>query len=164
MIVCFDVDYRENTAHIGGLVFLEWEDAEPFRAYQMVIEGVHDYVPGEFYKRELPCLIQLLDQITEPIHVIVVDGYVWLSEETKGLGAYLYEAIRGSVPIVGVAKNKFQRANTAIEVLRGESEKPLFVSSTGIETELAADYIKKMHGDYRFPTMLKAVDHLARSW
>jgi deoxyribonuclease V len=164
MIACFDVDYRGEMAHVGGLVFEEWTDAEPFRAYQMVIDGIEDYVPGEFYRRELPCLIQLLDQMTEPISVVVIDGYAWLSEDKKGLGAYLHEAIRASVPIIGVAKNKFQRADTAVEVLRGDSEKPLFVSAAGISTELAADYIKKMHGDYRFPTMLKAVDQLARSW
>jgi endonuclease V-like protein UPF0215 family len=48
------------------------------------------------------------------------------------------------------------------EVLRGESESPLFVSAVGVELTDAADAIKKRHGAYRIPTLLKRVDTLAR--
>lgn len=42
------------------------------------------YQPGEFYRRELPCLLAVL--ACGPVaEVIVVDGYVWLGPERAGL-------------------------------------------------------------------------------
>ena len=39
------------------------------------LANVADYVPGQFYKRELP---GILSRLTAPPQVIVVDGYVYL--------------------------------------------------------------------------------------
>ena len=83
VIACFDVDYKGDKAHIGGVLIRKWTDEKPFREYGKVINDIADYVPGQFYKRELPCIIQLLDEIIEPIDLIVVDGYVWLTDEKK---------------------------------------------------------------------------------
>ncbi len=164
MIACFDVDYQEDTANVGGIIFLNWEDETPFKTYEFVQENIAAYIPGEFYKRELPCLMGILDSITEPIDIIIVDSYVWLADDKKGLGAYLYEKLNKSIPVIGVAKNKFKRTDRAQEVFRGESQKPLYVTAAGIDPVLAAEFIKKMAGEFRFPTLLKAVDHLARKW
>lgn len=163
MIACFDVDYKGDKAHIGGVLIRQWTDAVPFREYVKVIDDIADYVPGQFYKRELPCIIQLLDEITEPIDLIIVDGYVWLTDEKKGLGAYLYEALNQKTPVIGVAKNWF-KDNTAIQVLRGESKKPLFVTAAGFDVKVAAKKIEQMDGEFRNPTILKHVDQLCRAW
>ncbi len=164
MIACFDVDYRDPMACIGGVLFRNWTDEEPFLTYQDVVKNVEEYVPGQFYKRELPCIRQLLDAIAEPIDIIVVDGYTWLDADKKGLGAYLYEDLGRKIPVIGVAKNKYKKADYAIEVFRGDSQKPLYVSAAGIKAALAADYIRQMAGEFRNPTLLKMVDALARDW
>jgi len=164
LIACFDVDYKDPIANVGSIVFRDWTDSEPFKAYNQVINDVYEYIPGEFYKRELPCIKQLLDNIPEPIDIIVVDGYAWLDENKKGLGAYLFEYLNKSTPVIGVAKNKYKKANYAIEVLRGESQNPLYVSAAGMEDNIAAACIQKMAGDFRNPTLLKMVDALARDW
>ena len=52
---------------------------------------------------------------------------------------------------------------TRIEVLRGESKKPLYITAKGIDLHKAAEFIQKMHGDFRIPTLLKLVDSLGRS-
>jgi len=125
------------------------------------ITEVEAYQPGQFYRRELPCLLRVLTNVTEPLEAIVIDGYVWLGENRPGLGAHLYEALARSVPIIGVAKTHFRGA-VAEEVCRGDSRRPLFISVAGLSAQTAADHIRSMHGPYRLPTMLAKVDHLCR--
>ena len=163
MIACFDVDYKQTLGHIGGVLIRKWTATQSFKTYNLVVSDIEEYIPGQFYKRELPCILQLMDTIVEPIDLIVVDGYVWLTPDKKGLGAYLYEALNENIPVVGVAKNYFKDTQ-AIKVLRGESKKPLYITAAGIDEEWAAQQVQKMAGEYRFPTILKEVDHLCRAW
>ena len=78
MIVCIDVDYKESQAHVACLVFKNIKDAVPDRVYTILVNDIHDYIPGEFYKRELPCILKVLEIVEEKITLIIVDGYVWL--------------------------------------------------------------------------------------
>jgi len=50
------------------------------------------------------------------------------------------------------------------KIFRGKSTNPLYITSEGIELEIAADLILNMHGIYRIPTLLKKVDQLCRNW
>lgn len=93
--------------------------------------------------------------------IVVIDGYVWLGDGKPGLGAHLHAAIGGIV--VGVAKTRFVSATDALEVCRGGSQSPLFVSAIGMKVEDAAKRVAQMHGPYRVPTLLKQVDTLART-
>jgi deoxyinosine 3'endonuclease (endonuclease V) len=158
-----DVQYNGNkNAVVACLGFENWEDEKAVYAKQHFVEEILPYVPGEFYKRELPCLLEALKDLTD-IECIVVDGYVWLDVEThKGLGLHLYESLEKKVPIVGVAKAKFGNTPTACELLRGESVKPLYVTAKDMSLEDAKVAIASMYGKYRFPTLLKEVDSLAR--
>ena len=47
---------------------------------------------------------------------------------------------------------------------RGESKNPLFITAEGIEVNEEAELIQNMHGVFRIPTLLKAVDQLSREW
>jgi deoxyribonuclease V len=129
---------------------------------------VHDYPAaapyesGQFYKRELPYLIDMIGRVHHSLQAIVIDGYVWLGPDRPGLGAHLFDAINGRAPVVGVAKTAFVGA-PAIPVLRGESLTPLFVSTQGLDPAEAAVSIAGMHGRFRIPTLLKRVDSLSRS-
>lgn len=118
-----------------------------------------DYEPGAFYRRELPCLLDVLARGPRA-DIVVVDGYVWLGDGKAGLGAHLHAALGGAV--VGVAKTRFAGATDAIAVCRGVSRAPLYVSAAGMSTEEAAAMVAAMHGPYRVPTLLKRVDMLAR--
>ena len=45
--------------------------------------------PGQFYKRELPCILELLKQVNPLPNYIVIDGYVYLGgDEKPGLGKH----------------------------------------------------------------------------
>ncbi len=163
MFACIDVDYRDALAITACLTFTKWTDELPLAEYIAVINNVSSYVPGEFYRRELPCILQVLDKVKHPLDVIVVDGYVWLEENHMGLGGHLYQALNKEVAVIGVAKNKFHKANHA-EVIRGESKKPLYVTSVGLDELEATELIASMAGTFRVPTLLKLVDSLCRNY
>ena len=78
-----------------------------------------------------------------------------------GLGQHLFNALNGRTPVIGVAKSRF-KGSSGIEVFRGGSKQPLYVTSAGVDLQKASEKIKRMHGNYRIPTLLKRVDLLAR--
>lgn len=128
------------------------------------VDAVAPYVLGSFYRRELPCLLAVLGKVRGQFHTVVVDGHVWLGpgDTRPGLGAHLHRALGARYPVIGVAKNHFA-GNGAIEVLRGHSKRPLYVTAVDHEPAQAAAAIRAMHGDHRVPTLLRRVDRLARA-
>jgi deoxyribonuclease V len=161
LLVCLDVDYRADVAVAAGIWFRGWtaeiEEAQAVAGFS----GVAAYEPGEFYRRELPCLRGVLRDGPQA-DIVIVDGYVSLGQGHPGLGAYLHEALERKVPVVGVAKTAYRSATESVEVRRGQSGSPLFVTAIGIDVALAAQEVQRMHGTYRVPTLLRAVDQLAR--
>jgi deoxyribonuclease V len=163
MIACVDVDYRDAGAVAACVAMGDWADAESQIDLVARIEHVEEYVPGQFFRRELPCLKNVLASLPAPPHVIVVDGYVWLADESMpGLGAHLFDALGRTVAVVGVAKTQFRGATAARPVLRGTSRRPLYVTSAGMPIVEACQHIQAMHGPFRIPTLLKKVDQLCR--
>ncbi len=93
----------------------------------------------------------------------MIDGFVFLDgHSTPGLGKYLYDALEHKTSVIGVAKNPFMDIEKKYRVFRGNSRKPLYVTSIGIDLAAAQQHIKNMHGWYRIPTLLKEVDQLSR--
>lgn len=141
-------------------MFQNWEDEEPLREYVVPCKEIAPYIPGQFFQRELPCLLATLKVIREPIHIVVIDGYVSLGDK-PGLGIHLWEALNRQKVVVGVAKTRFHSV-PALEVCRGMAKKPLFVTSAGMECPEAAAKVETMAGPHRNPILLKRVDQLAR--
>lgn len=161
MILAFDTHYLENQAKTVCIAFLQWTDEQPAQVYTEITPVAEAYEPGQFYKRELPCILSLIRQIDlSNVTAIVVDGYVVLDDAGKpGLGGHLYEALDRKIPVVGVAKTNYAQNNRQKqEVLRGASEKPLFVTAVGIDLATAAACVGNMHGEFRMPTLLKMLD------
>ena len=164
MIICIDIAYKENIAGIACACFEEISsaDAEIIAKRQAII--AEEYEPGAFYKRELRLILPVIKSIKQPISTIIIDGYVWLGHNNEpGLGARLHEALKQDVSIIGVAKNSFKGDDWSYQLLRGNSAKPLFITSLGLAKEEAAKTIGRMHGDNRLPTHLKKVDREARA-
>jgi deoxyribonuclease V len=163
MIVCVDVDYRAVEVVTACVGFHDWADAAPgFESVTRTEGAPADYESGAFYRRELPYLVAALGALAVAPRIIVVDGYVWLAPGRPGLGAHLHAALGGGIEIVGVAKRHFAGAVTAIPILRGASQQPLFVTATGADVAAVARSVQGMHGAHRIPTLLKRVDRLAR--
>ncbi len=162
MIAALDVQYHANTATTAMVIFGEWSANMPVSEIVVEVSEVGEYVPGLFFQRELPCLLQAITQCPTPLSTIIVDGYVWLDQcGRKGLGAKLFDALDQKSAVVGVAKTRFHEA-PAVEILRGSSKSPLFVTAVEMDINTAAANVKSMHGDFRIPTMLRLADQLAR--
>lgn len=163
MIACFDVYYDKNCAYAAAIVFSDWSDTSPADQYELENQDVGEYNPGNFYQRELKPLLEIIKLIKQPIKYYVIDAYCHLSDSLKpGLGHYLFENLPQESVVIGVAKNRFGDTTHAIELCRGTSKRPLFITSIGIDYKTAANYIESMAGEHRFPLLLKSVDCLSR--
>lgn len=163
MILAIDVQYNPSNAIVAGVTFDMVHSTFVREEYISNVESVGDYVPGQFYLRELPCISALIAEHNLTPKLIIVDGYAWLGEDKPGLGKRLFDHLGGTIPVIGVAKNPYRDAPKEFELVRGMGKKPLHVSAEGMSLELAKDIISKMAGDFRIPTMLKRADQLCRS-
>jgi len=162
MIACVDVDYRDVGAVAACVCIEKWSDGTSVLESAIEINHVEPYQPGQFYRRELPCILAVLKSLRDSPQVVIIDGYVWLGMQKPGLGAHLYEALDKQVPVIGVAKTHFVGAQPLALVTRGRSRTPLYITAAGIDVADAASKAKAMHGPFRIPTMLKRVDQLSR--
>ncbi|MFC4818324.1 MULTISPECIES: endonuclease V [unclassified Flavobacterium] len=161
MLVAVDVHYKESYAKTVLLLFENWQSEIPIEVIEVNIDHVEEYIPGAFYKRELPCITEALKKIDlEQVTLFIVDGYIYVDNKGGyGLGGHLYAALGERIPVVGVAKTQFQaNKETVVEVFRGESKNPLYVSAIGMDKEWVAEQVQSMHGEFRLPYLLKLMD------
>lgn len=164
MFLATDVQYLGDTGFAAGVAFSGWEAPVPEAQYVVRCPDVAPYEPGNFYRRELPCLMRLLDAVRVSVDCILVDGFVFLDGVLRpGLGKHLFDALDGRVPVVGVAKSAFTGISGDCAVLRGGSQRPLYVTSIGMSGADARAGVGAMHGEYRLPALLKGVDQLCRA-
>ena len=188
--IAIDTYYYKDRAKTVGVIFNEWEDQEPEKVIWSWLSSdkYGPYIPGEFYKRELPCIMDLLNQVPDILDydAIILDGLARLprinpdDELREGLGLHLEAALDEKYPdfrnhhptdpmkiygpaIIGVAKTPFKGADSdtgIAKVYRGEAKNPLYVCTTwfNMSANDAGECIKSMAGDYRIPTLLKILD------
>lgn len=167
MIAVLDVDYRNPGARAAAVWASTWTDTTPVAQQTIDLPEVAPYVPGAFYRRELPCLLRVLELSAQLPEIAVIDGYVWLDDAGRpGLGDYLYRAYQGKLAVVGIAKTAFAGADQSTRiahVFRGRSTRPLYVSAVGLLLESARQGVASMAGEHRIPTLVSAADRLART-
>lgn len=159
MFCCVDVDYQATGVTAAAVGFTSWSDASA--AIEVVVrsfDAPQPYEPGAFAKRELPYLTSVLARMP-PLQAILVDAFVWLAPGRPGLGKALHD--RCGVPVIGVAKTRFEGA-AAVEIVRGDSARPLYLTAVGFDEARAAEHVRTMHGEFRIPTLIKRADTLAR--
>src|SRR5262249_42043389 len=161
MIACVDVDYENTRAVAAGIAFCDWLDDSVVAERVVSLSDIQPYQSGQFYIRELPCLLAVL-WVLPPVQIVLIDGYVWLEESRPGLGAYLYQSLDSRVPVIGVAKTRYLGADCVQEIVRGKSSQPLYISAVGVSVPQAAEHVYSMRGPYRIPALLKRVDLLSR--
>lgn len=163
-ILAIDVDYKDDKAVVAGVLFNTWLSSVAETILLSKLENISAYVPGEFYKRELPCILKLLESNDSLPDCIIVDGYVFLDGHSKaGLGKYLYDELNQKVIVIGVAKKAFDNISDDYAIYRGASKKPLYVTVAGMDIMQAKELIMAMHGDFRIPTLLKLADQQCRN-
>lgn len=153
-------------ARTVGVIFNDWQDTEPSQIIIDEFDGfLYPYVPGQFFRRELPCILNLLEKVDlSNIDTVIIDGFLRLCGENgkicSGLGEHLRDRLPSSVSLIGVAKTNYCKTNEISEhVIRGCSVRPLYVQGEGQYTnETAGNLIRLMCGDFRIPTLLKVLD------
>lgn len=163
-IFAADVAYDDAaTRALGALVaFDDWSADHAFWEVTHAFTSIAPYEPGAFYKRELPCWLALLALASAAGHtpdLLVVDGYARFSPDRPALGTHLHAAT--GTPVIGVAKTRFATADH-LEIRRGTSASPLYITAIGLPVTTAAAALQSAHGAHRIPTMLRRVDALAR--
>lgn len=164
MIFCVDVHYHHRITVAAAVGFADWSaDTASLELVERSDAVPQAYEPGQFYKRELPFVLSLLQRAAAQaaIAAVIIDGHVWLAGGQPGLGAHLHQALPGRVPVIGIAKSAFHEG-VALPVHRGMGRKPLFVTAIGMADAQAAAYVAAMHGPYRLPTLVKRADQLCR--
>jgi len=165
MPIALDVCYGDTKVRAALVGFDQAVDAVPrFELCQEFEGAAPDYEPGNFKKRELPyleALVRAAQARGSALGAILINCYVWLGPKHPNLNAHLYEAFDRRCPVIGVAKTKFSGA-PAVEVLRGHSKNPLYVTAIGVSVEEAQALVLSMHGEHRLPTLLRRVDQLSR--
>ena len=163
MILAVDVHYTSETGFAAGLGFDSPQSDKPASIFYATTTPIQEYIPGNFYKRELPCILNLLEQNKIIPSIIIIDGYVYLDgKTTPGLGYFLFNALSHRIPIIGVAKTAFINIHPECLINRGKSKRPLYITSIGINLQNAKTIIASMHGNDRIPTLLKAADRICR--
>lgn len=114
--------------------------------------------------REWLCILKLLEYHEIRTDCIAIDGFVYLDGVGKaGLGKHLYDALEGGVNVIGVAKRPFKDISDYFAVYHCRSDRPLYVTSEGIEIDTAKKLVATMSGQFRVPTLLKRVDQACRT-
>ena len=163
MILAVDSHYLSECAYVAGVAFETWSAAHPQAVCLSQVPGAPAYVPGEFYKRELPGILMLLREHQLSPATIIIDGYVYLDGLAKpGLGKHLYDALNGRTRIIGVAKRPLPGIGSPHALLRGVSSRPLYVTTEGISLVSAKACLAAMHGGHRIPALLKMADRECR--
>ena len=157
--------YSDTLALTVGVLFNRWTDDEPAEIISSICTKFSSYIPGEFYKRELPCVLGLLEKVDmDKIETIIVDGFLRLrfndSTEKDGLGKKLFDRLNmPGLKVIGLAKSDFCRTDEiSASLLRGSAVNPLWVQGIGLPDNVAAENIKMMSGKSRIPKLLKILD------
>ena len=166
MIGCVDVYYQDNRATAALVLFSDWSSETVVAQSVENLDNPSAYIPGQCYKRELPCVLSVLRVSSIEPSILLVDGYVWLGmnedgEQIRGLGAHLFYELNQRIAIIGVDKTHY-KPSKAITVCRSTSRRPIYVSAVGVDVHFVAECVRRMHGKYRLPTMVKLADQLAR--
>lgn len=176
-----DVAYAPGSdAVVAVVVVLETANFEVIEEQVVRAEARFDYVPGLLSFRELPPLIDAVEQLSVTPGVIVCDGHGYAHPERFGLACHL--GVLCEVPTIGCAKTPFvgdfddpkpERGSRSTIVDRGEiighalrtqdEVKPVFVSpGNGIDFESATDIVLALASRFRLPETTRAADQLGR--
>lgn len=128
MKVYIDVYYYTDNktgkeyAHTVAGLFNNYSDLDFEKIIVTRTDNIVEYEPGNFYKRELPPIIDVLKECWKQGYIldtIIIDGYCHMCEDDgityhKGLGARLKDYLHDNslpgidVPIIGIAKHPYK--------------------------------------------------------
>jgi deoxyribonuclease V len=89
VIFTVDVHARGSDAVAAKALTREWEDDESVAMWVVAIPAIGTCGPGQLYRSELPCILELLKQVEPLPNTVIIDGHVYLDAGKVRLGAAL---------------------------------------------------------------------------
>lgn len=81
MIAAVDSHYHDHMAKTALIVFESWSSKTFTQTFAEEREIPSQYISGQFYKRELPGILNVLNKVDlAVIQAVVIDGYVFLND------------------------------------------------------------------------------------
>lgn len=161
-ILALDVAYKGSQYKGVGIVFSEWTQGEPSEVIEIKGRNNAPYIPGEFWKKEVPILKELCKNLDQ-IKTIIVDGFLEvLDDRTEELNSSFYEHLMKELKgwkgqVIGIAKSDFGETGKKGYALRWErGGKPLWIQWKNGKDP--TKNLKEMKGDKRLPDLLQFLD------
>ena len=174
--VGFEENYTITQAAVAVLSFPDLELVEKAIAKQPT---TFPYIPGFLSFREIPALLEAIEQLTITPHLILCDGQGLAHPRRFGLACHL--GVLLDIPTIGVAKSLFVGKHEELPVEKGSwqpledkgeivgavvrsrtSVKPIYVSiGHRISLDTAIDYVLHCTPEYRLPETTRWADRLA---
>lgn len=167
MILALDTYYYSNSSLTVGIWFDDWRSNNLNRIEYSWCNHFESYVPGQFYKRELPGILDFIDLYgLNDVDIVILDGFI-NTPNGPGLGLLFYESLGSpnNLNIVGIAKSYYEGIESISErVFRGNSKKPLYIQTYGLDIQEVGKKVRKMRGKNRIPKLLKILDDETKKW
>ncbi|WP_242108013.1 deoxyribonuclease V [Luteimonas aquatica] len=176
----FDVGFEDDGATTrAAAVLLDARTLQPLDMQVARVPTSMPYVPGLLSFRELPALLQALEQLRQRPDLVFVDGHG--IAHPRGLGIAAHFGVATGLPSIGVAKKRLtgsgpephqtRGAYTALRqggrqigwILRSKPNcNPLYVSpGHRVALASAADLVMRCVTRYRLPEPTRLADRLA---
>ncbi|TMR89164.1 endonuclease V [Nonomuraea basaltis] len=179
LVAGLDVHYHGDELTAAVVVL----DGDTLAVVEQVVahgKAAFPYVPGLFAFRELPALVEALEQLTVTPDLLVCDGHGLAHPRGFGLACHL--GVLTGLPALGVGKTPFVGAHeppgaergawtpivhegaTVGRALRTQRDvKPVYVSQGHrITLDTATAQVLRLTPRYRLPEPIRHADHLAR--
>ncbi|MDY7013038.1 MAG: deoxyribonuclease V [Cyanobacteriota bacterium] len=177
-----DVGFEENyTITKAAAVVLSFPQLERVEKAIARIPTTFPYIPGFLSFREIPALLQALDQLQTLPDLILCDGQGIAHPRRLGIAAHL--GVLLELPAIGAAKSRLIGTHEALapekgswQPLRDKGEiigavvrsranvKPLYVSpGHKVSLETAIDCVLRCTTQYRLPETTRWADRIASS-
>ncbi|MFG3436793.1 endonuclease V [Nonomuraea sp. NPDC047897] len=180
LVAGLDVHYRDDERLTAAVVVLDAATLSVVEQATAHGRAAFPYVPGLFAFRELPALVEALEQLTVTPDLLVCDGHGLAHPRGFGLACHL--GVLTGLPALGVGKTPFvgthatpgpERGAWTPIVLDGSTVgralrtqdgiKPVYVSpGHRIDLETATDQVVRLTPRHRLPEPVRRADHLAR--
>lgn len=176
-----DVGFEENyTIAKAAVVVLSFPELEPQAQAIARLPTAFPYVPGLLSFREIPVLLEALQQLETPPDLIMCDGQGLAHPRRLGIACHLGVLI--DVPTIGVAKSRLLGQHEAVEAAKGSWQplwdrgecvgavvrsrtnvKPLYISiGHRLSLPTAIDCVLRCATKYRLPETTRQADKLSR--
>lgn len=173
-----DVSYAiDSNRLVAGAVVLDAETLEPLERASLMGESTIEYLPGFLSFREIPPLLEVLQQLSQPPDLIVCDGQGIAHPRRMGVASHL--GLWVNIPTIGCAKSPLIRSPLP-GPLRGERAevrhrgelvgyalrtrnhvKPVYVSPGHlISLETACEWVLRLAPKWRLPETTRQADQM----